>query len=86
MEAKSGERKDLPQKEFYEKLDEESRDYEAEKELHDMDKRENLIDHSHEFTLQAGNTAYCNCGWGLYLDGEDEIREGHLYRNGTLII
>jgi hypothetical protein len=79
-------KKELPKKEFYEKLDEESKDYEAEKELHDMDKRANLLDHVHEFTLQTGNRAYCNCGWGIYLDTKDEIRNGKLYRDGTLII
>ena len=84
--SSQAERKELPKKEFYEKLDEESKEYEAVKELHDMDKRQSVTDHSHEFSVYPGNQAYCECGWGIYLDKDDTIKEGHLYRSGTLII
>jgi hypothetical protein len=84
MEEKS--KKELPKKEFYEKLDEESRDYEAVKEIIDMGQKKSVTEHLHRFNLQSGNKAECDCGWGFFLDNKDEIRDGKLYRDGTLII
>jgi hypothetical protein len=79
-------KKELPKKEFYDQLDEDNKVYEASNELHDMETRSSLTDHEHYLDVQPGNVAECQCGWGIYLDAEDEIREGKLYRNGTLII
>ena len=72
--------------EFYKQLDEEQAEYKAEKEVHDMGTRKSLTDHEHDFRLVSGNRGECNCGWGIYLDAKDTIREGKLYREDTLII
>lgn len=88
MEAKSSqvERKVPRQKEFYAKLDEESRTYNAEKEIIDMEKQKSVTDHQHYLRFVSGNRAECDCGWGIYLAGDDEIKDGHLYAKGTLIM
>lgn len=72
--------------EFYSYLNRITKDHEAVKEIHNMDERPSLTDHKHSLTLEAGNSARCNCGWGIYLDNTDEIKDGHLFKNGTLII
>ena len=78
--------KPVSKQEFYKQLDEEQTDYKAEKELHNMGERPSVTEHDHLFTHGSGNTANCTCGWGVYLDLSDELRDGHLFRNGSLII
>lgn len=46
----------------------------------------NRPDHTHSLVQVSGVEAQCLCGWGILLDYEDEIKEGHLYRRGKLII
>lgn len=76
---------ELDKNKFYESLDNDVKDYEAKKEVHDMANRPSKMDHEHSF-IQLGSVAQCNCGWGLVLDTRDSIKEGHLYREGTLIL
>lgn len=46
-----------------------------------------LSEDGHYFERIKGNEAKCkNCGWGFALDPQDEIKKGHLYANGKLII
>ena len=78
--------KPVSKEEFFKQLDEEQAEYKAEKEIHDMEARKSLTDHEHDFRLLSGNRGECNCGWGIYLDAKDTIREGKLYREDTLII
>jgi len=84
MEAKS--EKTLPQNEFYERLNEESREYGASKELHDMGSKKSVTDHDHYFEVASGNQAYCNCGFGLFLDMEDSVSKGRIFRHGKQVI
>jgi hypothetical protein len=72
--------------EFYKDLDTQVKDLEAVKEIHNMDERRSLTDHEHKFTLRAGNNIQCICGWGLFLDAQDELKNGHLFRSGKKII
>ena len=71
---------------FYKHLDGEVKDYDAAKELHDMGNKKSVTDHDHFFTMVKGTEAQCNCGWGLYIDVEDSVREGHIFRHDKLII
>lgn len=68
------------------KLDEESKDYVAEKEIHDMSSKMSVTDHDHYFTRTHAGEIVCKCGWGLFITREDEIRDGHLYKNNNLIV
>ena len=44
-------------------------------------------EHEHYLELVQGNSAECKvCGWGIFLDSHDIIFEGHLYRDGELIV
>jgi len=76
---------DVRKSKFYESLDDDVKRVDAAKELHDMDGRKSVTEHTHYFT-EKGREATCNCGWGLFLDPQDKIKEGHLYRNGKFII
>ena len=72
--------------EFYKQLDSDVKELDAVKETHNMDERRSLTDHEHKFTLRTGNNIQCVCGWGLFLDSEDKLKDGHLYRNGKKIV
>ena len=76
----------LGKSDFYSELDSYVKDYKADKELHNMGERRSVTDHEHKFTLVAGNKAECECGWGLFLDNKDEIRDGRLFRAGVLVM
>lgn len=79
--------KEVPEKnDFYKELDNYVADYQADKKLHNMADRSSVTDHDHRFSLVPGNQAYCNCGWGLYLDDKDELRDGKIYRAGVLVV
>lgn len=78
--------KELPKPEFYKHLDTEVKEYEANKEIHNMEEVPSKTDHPHDFKLVSGNRAECQCGWGIYLFADDEINEGKLFNKGTLII
>ena len=67
------------------KLDEEHKDYQAEKELHDMAGKPSLQDHDHYFRLVRGSEALCSCGWGLFVN-PNELRDGHVYAGDQLVI
>ena len=71
---------------FYKQLDGEVKDYDANKELHNMDEKKAVTDHAHYFTMVKGTEVQCSCGWGLYIDVEDSVREGHIFRHDKLII
>lgn len=71
---------------FYAHLEKEVKEHEASKEIHNMEQRKAVTDHDHFFRLVRGNEIQCSCGWGLILDANDEFREGHLYKDGTLIV
>ena len=72
--------------EFYKHLDTQVKDYDATKEVHDMDKRKSVTDHDHYFKQVAGNQVQCSCGWGFNVDVEDLLTDGHIYRSGKKII
>jgi hypothetical protein len=40
----------------------------------------------HNFEYKDSNAQCTKCGFGLFIDDRDEIKEGHLYRDGKLII
>lgn len=41
----------------------------------------------HKFDYVSGIEAECiNCHWGVYVDGRDEIKEGHVFRDGKQVI
>lgn len=68
-----------------EKLDEENKEYEAVKELHDMGAKQSVTDHDHYFRLVRGTEAQCSCGWGLFIQ-PNELIDGHVYADGKLVI
>lgn len=71
--------------EFSQHLDEQVKNYGAEKEVIDLSNAPTPTSHEHSFQ-DYGSRAQCTCGWGLFLDPEDKIFEGHLYRNDQLVI
>lgn len=77
---------DVGKSKFYKHLDSEVKDYEANKEVHNMDSKKSVTDHDHFFTMVKGTEAQCSCGWGIFIDVEDDVREGHIYRHNKLII
>lgn len=77
---------DVGKSKFFKHLDSESKLYDAGKEVHDMDKRKSVTDHEHKFQLTTGHQVQCNCGWGLYIDINDEVKDGHIFRNAKKII
>lgn len=40
----------------------------------------------HRFRYVGSNAECIKCGFGLFLDDRDEIKDEHLYRDGKLII
>ncbi len=58
----------------------------GETEIYNMDEKQSLQDHEHEFRRTVSNECQCQCGWGLYLFPSDELRDGHIYRTGQLIV
>lgn len=40
----------------------------------------------HDFEYKESNAQCTKCGMGMFLDDRDEIKDGHLHRDGKLIL
>lgn len=71
--------------EFFAHLDEQVIELGAQKEVINLKESHSPTSHQHFFS-DLGSRAECPCGWGLFLDAQDKVVDGHLYRNSELVI
>lgn len=75
-----------PRHEFYRHLDDSVKDYGAEKEVVNLSERTPVTEHDHFFKEIGGAQIQCVCGMGFYVDAQDQLKDGHLERDGQRVI
>ena len=60
-----------------------SKFWDGEVEVRDMKRN---TSHRHFFVREGPSEIRCECGFGLFIKEDDDIKDGHLYHSGVLVL